>query len=363
MIKMSDVEYVNEEAGNEICEAIMSVVKQNCFINGKAVSQFEEAFAEYVGTKYCLGVGNGTDALEIAIAALELPKKSEVILPDNTFIATAEAVVNMGLKPIMADISNDYTIDPNSVEMLINKNTSAIIPVHLYGNLSPMDRIMQLAGKYGLAVIEDTAQSHGSVYKDKRAGSFGNIGCFSFYPSKNLGAFGDAGALVTDDEVLAKKVRLIRDHGREGKNNHVICGRNSRLDTLQAAVMLVKLKHLEKWIDKRIKAAERYNIALKDVINVKTPEKDACNRHTYHQYVIRCERRDELNNYLLNAEIECGIHYPNTVSQQGFIDDAERYKTYKSRQYVREILSLPIGAHVNTEQQNEIVSRIKEFYG
>ncbi|MFC4098679.1 DegT/DnrJ/EryC1/StrS family aminotransferase [Paenibacillus xanthanilyticus] len=347
----------------EVIEKITAIIRDNAFVNGSDVLAFEEKFARYLGVKYCFGVGNGTDALEIALAALELPKNAEVIIPDCTFIATANAVVNAGLRPVIADVGLDLTMNPDGLERLITKDTKAIIPVHLYGNPAHMDAIMALARTYNLAVIEDSAQAHGALYKGRMAGSIGDLGCFSFYPSKNLGAFGDAGAITTNDETLADRIRLIRDHGRISKYEYRRTGRNSKLDSIQAAVLATKLDYLETWIEGRNAIAAAYARNFAGVQSIVIPTADPGNRHVYHQYAIRCEYRDELIQFLLKSGVECGIHYPTAISQESFLPDNELlYAAYKSRNYVTELLSLPMGIHLSEADAHYIASCVERFY-
>ena len=272
MIKFLDLHAQYLSIKDDIDAAMASVISESAFIGGKYVKQFEENFSDYHQAKYCVGAGNGTDAIEIAIEALDLPKGSEIIVPANSFIASAEAVARIGHKIVFCDAnSDDYTINLDDVKKRITRNTSAIMAVHLYGHPCDMDRLLEISSEHNLKIIEDCAQAHGAEYKGRRVGCIGDIGCFSFYPGKNLGAYGDGGAVVTNDEELAKQCRMIANHGRIAKYDHEFEGRNSRLDGLQAAILSVKLKHLDKWTDHRIMIGDEYLKQLKDVPGIILP--------------------------------------------------------------------------------------------
>jgi len=274
MVKFVDLQAQYLSIKSEIDSAIESVISDSAFIGGKYVQQFEESFSQYQDAKYCIGVGNGTDALEIAIEALNLPKGSEIIVPANSFIASAEAVVRTGHKIVFCDVnSDDYTINLDDVKRRVSDETSAIIAVHMYGHPCDMDLLLNIAKEYNLKIIEDCAQAHGAEYKNRKIGTIGDIGCFSFYPGKNLGAYGDAGAIVVDSKKLSIKCRMIANHGRISKYNHEFSGRNSRLDGLQAAVLSVKLKYLDQWTNQRIAIANKYMSELKDVPGIILPVK------------------------------------------------------------------------------------------
>ena len=298
---------------DEIDAAIAKVVAETAFISGRHAAAFEEAFAEYLGVRHCVGVANGTDAIEIALRAVGIEAGDEVLVPANTFIATAEAVSNVGARPVFVDIDPlFYHIDPARIEEKITPRTKAIIPVHLYGLPVDMGAIMPIARGHGLKVIEDAAQAHGATYNGQKAGSFGDAATFSFYPSKNLGAFGDAGAIVTNGADVADRARLIANHGQAAKNRHTIVGRNSRMDGIQAAVLSVKLQHLDAWLEARRRNAEIYNefLAGSGLVLPAEPE-DA--RHTYHLYVVQVPGRDAVQAKLTEADIETGIHYPTAL--------------------------------------------------
>jgi dTDP-4-amino-4,6-dideoxygalactose transaminase len=298
---------------DEIDAAISGVISETAFISGRYASVFENTFAEYLGVDNCIACANGTDAIEIALKAVGVKPGDEVIVPANTWISTAEAVTTIGATPVFCDSdSRTYNIDPARIEEKITSKTTAIIPVHLYGLPAEMISIMQIARDHGLKVIEDCAQSHGASSHGQRVGSFGDAATFSFYPSKNLGAFGDAGGIVTNDSDVADAARLIANHGQIAKNRHSIEGRNSRLDGIQAAVLSVKLPHLESWIESRRLHASLYNELLAATGIVMPIEPDGL-RHTYHLYVVRVTGRDAVQARLADAGIETGVHYPTAL--------------------------------------------------
>ncbi|MBT4146563.1 MAG: DegT/DnrJ/EryC1/StrS family aminotransferase [Gammaproteobacteria bacterium] len=356
MIKFLDLHTQYLSIKDEIDAAMAAVISESAFIGGKYVKQFEENFADYQHAKFCVGVANGTDALEIAIEALNLPKGSEIIVPANSFIASAEAVTRTGHKVVFCDArAVDYTINLEDVKKRITPNTVAIIAVHLYGHPCDMDPLLELAQQYNLKVIEDCAQAHGAEYKGKKVGAIGNVGCFSFYPGKNLGAYGDGGAIVTNDESLATKCRMIANHGRIAKYDHEFEGRNSRLDGLQAAILNVKLRYLDTWTEHRIMIADEYLKQLKSVTEIILPVRQEWAKQVYHLFVIRHPNRDLLKAKLNEAGIQIGVHYPIALPKM------------KAFQYVGqagengfawdsggELLSLPIGDHLNTQDVEKI---------
>lgn len=342
----------------EIDGAISSVINETAFIGGKYVKKFEENFATYQQVEHCVGVGNGTDALEISIEALDLPKGSEIIIPANSFIASAEAVTRTGHKVVFCDVNpDDFTINFEDVKQRITSNTSAIMAVHIYGHPCDMDPLLELVRKYNLRIIEDCAQAHGAEYKGKRVGGIGDIGCFSFYPGKNLGAYGDGGAIVTSDDLLATKCRMIANHGRLSKYEHEFEGRNSRLDGIQAAILTVKLKYLDKWTDHRIDIARSYITHLNDINDIILPSKKEWARHVFHLFVIRCKNRDIVREVLLKNDIQSGVHYPIALPKLR----AYKYLGCENSEghawrMDKELLSIPMGEHILVDD----VFRIKE---
>lgn len=363
MIKFLDLKSQYDSIKDEIDEAIKNVISQTAFIGGKYVEQFEKEFAEFCQAKYCQGVANGTDALEIVIEALDLPKGSEIIVPANSFIASSESVTRSGHKVVFCDCDeSNYTISIPSLKSKITPNTKAIIAVHLYGHPCDMDEILSLAKEHNLKVIEDCAQSHGAEYKGKRVGVLGDVGTFSFYPGKNLGAYGDGGAIVTNSDELAKKCKMIANHGRIEKYNHEFEGRNSRLDGLQAAILSAKLKHLDKWTEARIKVADYYLENLKDVKNIVLPKREDWAKQVYHLFVIRSQERDTLQQYLSNNGIQSGVHYPIALPKLKAYDYAgQASEDFFANKSDIELLSLPIGEHVNEDDLKKIIDSLKRF--
>ena len=344
----------------EIDAAIASVLQDAVFIKGKYVDEFERHFADYLGIRHCIGVGNGTDAIFIELKALGIGPGDEVITAANTFIATSEAISLAGARPVFVDCHPEtYNIDTERIEAAITPRTKAIIPVHLYGQPADMDPIMALAEKRNLTVLEDAAQAHGATYGGRRAGTFGTCASFSFYPGKNLGAYGDGGAIVTNDDALAQKMRMFANHGRKDKYLHEFEGVNSRLDTLQAAVLDVKLKHLEDWIERRRAVARQYDEALKGV--VETPTAMASARHVYHLYVIRVSDREMVQKKLLEDGIGTGVHYPVPLP----LLPAYRHLGYQAKDFpvasrlADEILSIPINESMERPRVDYVVEKLK----
>jgi dTDP-4-amino-4,6-dideoxygalactose transaminase len=311
-IPFVDLKAQYESIKPEIDAAISDVIAKSAFIGGAYVKSFEAAFAEFCGTKHCIGVGNGTDALFIALKSLGIGTGDEVITVANSFIATAEAITLTGARVVFVDIDpRTYNIDVNDIEAKVTNRTKAIIPVHLYGQPADMDPILDIAKRHNLKVVEDAAQAHGAEYKGRRIGSIGDMACFSFYPGKNLGAYGDGGAIVTNDDNLALKARMFANHGRIDKYDHEIEGVNSRLDGLQAAILQVKLRHLPEWTELRRRNAYLYNRHLKEV-GVVTPTEIEDAKAVYHLYVVRARNgfRSDLQTHLKSKGIATGIHYP-----------------------------------------------------
>lgn len=353
-----------EQLKEGIDNAMRRIARDSSFILGKETEAFEKETAEYCGSKYGVGVNSGTDALILALAALDIKEGDEVITTPFTFVATAEAVSRVGARPVFTDIDPDtYNINPAKIEKAVTKNTKAVIPVHLFGNPCDMDPILKIAGKYGLRIIEDTAQAIGAVYKGRKAGSFGDAGCFSFFPSKNLGAFGDAGMAVTNDRDLADKIKLLRVHGTTSRYRYSVIGFNSRLDNLQAAILSIKLKKLDEWNEGRRKAAARYNEALKGAVI--TPKEQAGGRHVYHLYVIGVDqkKRDGLVDFLVQNGIEARAYYSLPLHLQ------ECYKGlgYKIGDFPESekaglgTLALPMFPELKESEQALIAVKIREY--
>lgn len=347
----------------KIGDAINAVLETQSFVLGREVESLEKEVAAYCDTKYAVGVASGTDALMLSLKALGIKENDEVITTPTTFIATAEAISYVGAKPVFADIDKkSYEIDPSLIERRITKKTKAILPVHIYGQCADMDPILDIAGKYNLKVVEDCAQAIGALYKNRKAGSMGDAGCLSFFPSKNLGAFGDGGMVVTNDSKLAEKLMLLRVHGSSVRYRHDIIGYNSRLDNLQAAVLRVKLKYLDKWIEMRRKAAALYGTLFKETPIV-TPFVPDYNEHTYHLYVIAAPLRDKLLEHLEADGIEARVYYPIPVHLQ---------KCYSGLGYKKgdfaisewqadNTLAIPVYPELTAENIEKVVGCIKEF--
>jgi dTDP-4-amino-4,6-dideoxygalactose transaminase len=346
---------------NEVDRALHKVLGATTFVGGEEVALFESNFASYCGVKHAVGVANGTDALRLALKALDIGPGDEVITVAHTFIATAAAITMAGARPVFVDIDPDtYTIDVSQIESAITPQTKAIIPVHIYGQPADMGRILEIAQKRSLYVIEDAAQAHGAEYNGKRVGSVGDIGCFSFYPGKNLGAYGDGGAITTNNDQIAERIMLLRDHGRISKYEHAVVGFNSRLDTVQAAVLNVKLRHLDKWNYQRQRAATWYNAMLSQM-GIRTPPCRAGSTHVYHLYVIEMENREILQSRLKAAGISSGVHYPIPLHLQPALARLG-YGTGDfphSERAAQRIISLPIFPELTREQKHHVINTIK----
>lgn len=345
----------------EIDAAIASVIENTNFILGPQVAAFEKAFAEYVGSAFCVGVNSGTAALQLALMACGVGQGDEVIVPSFTFFATAETVSVLGAVPVFVDVDPvSYTITAAEIEKAITPRTRAIVPVHLYGQAADLDPIRALAEQHNLHIIEDAAQAHGAEYKGRRVGGIGAAGCFSFYPSKNLGAYGEAGAVVTNDESLAERLRLLRQHGQTSKYAHAMVGYNFRLEEIQAAILNVKLAHLDKWNNGRRERAARYNELLSDTALVLPREMEYA-RHVYHVYPVQCENRDELQKRLAAKDIQTGVHYPIPVHLQ----PAYASLGYKAgdlpvtERLCERVLSLPLFAELTDAQQRAVADAIR----
>lgn len=363
MIKFLDLFQQYESIKTEMDNAIQSVIRDSAFVGGKYVAQFEVHFAEYQQAAHCVGVGNGTDALEIAIEALKLPSGSDIIVPGNSFIASAEAVTRTGHRVVFCDAnSDDYTINIKDASHRITDKTAAIMAVHLYGQPCDMAALLELAQQHQLKVIEDCAQAHGAEYQGRRVGAIGDIGAFSFYPGKNLGAYGDGGAITTNDAELAKRCRMIANHGRLSKYDHEFEGRNSRLDGLQAAILAVKLKHLDSWLKQRIEVAKVYHRQLRNHVHLITPIPRSGTRHSYHLYVIRTPKRDELKKYLAAQQIPTGIHYPIPLPKlQAYQYLGQQDEPMFINQIGGQLLSLPMGEHLTVEDAYQISLKLIKY--
>jgi dTDP-4-amino-4,6-dideoxygalactose transaminase len=364
LIKFVDLYQQYQSIRPEIDAAIARIIEDAAFIGGSAVSQFESAFAEYQQSAHCVGVANGTDAIEIALEALSLPAGSEVIVPANSFIASSEAVTRAGHRVVFADADPDtYCISIEDVARRIGPRTAAIVAVHLHGHPCDMNALMSLAAQHGLKVVEDCAQAHGAEYRGRRVGALADVGTFSFYPGKNLGAYGDAGAITTNHDAVARRCRMIANHGRTAKYNHQFEGRNSRLDGIQAAILSVKLRHLDAWVDRRNDIARRYIDSLTGVGDIDLPVLSPEIRHAFHLFVVRTGDRDALKAHLEKCGIECGIHYPIALPKlpaYAYLGQANE-PLWANQQDAR-LLSLPIGDHLKDTDVDEVTRTVKEFF-
>ena len=356
---------INEKIRDEAIQTFQHVFDSKWYILGNHVAEFEKQYAAFNNVACCIGVSNGLDALHLALKSIGIGKGNEVIVPSNTFIASALAVSYTGATPVFVEPDiHTYNIDPVKIENCITRKTRAIMPVHLYGQACTMEAIMQIAIKYKIFVIEDNAQSHGAAYKNKKTGSFGNVNATSFYPGKNLGAFGDAGAITTNDPVLAEKVKMLRNYGSAKKYDHEMIGYNMRLDELQAALLSVKLKYLDEWTKERQQIANWYDESLKGVGDLVLPMVAPGCTHVYHLYVIRTAKRNELQDYLHQQDIGTLIHYPVPPHLQ---------KAYSGLGYKKDdfplaekiadtCLSLPLFPGLTQQEVLYVSERIKKFF-
>lgn len=349
---------------NEIDAAIATVISETSFIGGKHVEAFEKNFADLYGVKHCISLANGTDSLYVLMKMLGVGSGDEVITTAYSWISSSETISQTGAKPVFVDIDEYFTIDVSQIEEKITHNTKAIIPVHIHGQMCDMEKIMEIANRHNIPVIEDCAQSHFSEFKGKRAGLTGIAGSFSFYPGKNLGAYGDAGCIITNDDALALKTRMFARHGALKKHQHEMEGINSRLDGLQAAILNAKLPHILKWTDNRIANAAIYNELLQGITSIETPRVRKDVKHSYHLYVIKTERRDALAKYLKENGIDTAIHYPIALHNM----NAYRYLNYTREDFSvashneDKILSLPMFPELTREQMTFVATKISDFF-
>lgn len=347
-----------------IDQAIAGVIKSSGYIGGAEVKGFEDEFATFQGVKHCVGVANGTDAIEIVLEALALPPGSEVIVPANSFIASSETVTRFGHKVVFADAdASTYAIDPADVRRRVTGRTRAIVAVHLYGHPCDMDALLAIAHEHDLRIIEDCAQAHGAEYKGRRVGGIGDAGTFSYYPGKNLGAYGDAGSITTNDAALALKCRMIANHGRIDKYNHLFEGRNSRLDGLQAAILRVKLMHLEGWIERRNEVAQIYTKGLTGIGDLHLPSVSEGCRHAFHLYVVRTDRREALIRHLNANNVQTGVHYPIALPKLPAYEYlGQASEPMFANRSDSTLLSLPIGEHISDDDARTVASLVRQFF-
>jgi dTDP-4-amino-4,6-dideoxygalactose transaminase len=370
-ISMVDLKSQYTRLKSDIDNAIAEVINQTNFIKGSALKNFEQELAQYLNVKHVIGVGNGTDALQIALMSLDLSPGDEVIVPAFTYVATAEVIGLLGLKPIMVDIdSNNFNILTNELEKVITSKTKAIVPVHLYGQSAPMDDIIDFAKKYDLFIVEDNAQSLGSTYQSRsnessKTGTIGHVGCTSFFPSKNLGCFGDGGAISTNDDQLADKMRMIANHGQSQKYVHERIGVNSRLDSIQAAILRVKLRELDDFNKRRQNVAKIYDDEFSSIKGIITPYREKYTEHVYHQYTIKVDesRRDQLKSFLSDFNIPSMIYYPIPLyKQKAFSSYYAGTGLINTEALCKQVLSLPMHTEMDNEIQYYITNKVKDFF-
>ena len=373
MVPFIDLKRQYKEIEGEILSATQRVYEKGRFILGEEVSAFEKEFSHYCGVRYGVGVGSGTDALYLALKAAGIGEGDEVITVANSFVATALAISFTGAKPLFVDIDpKTYTMDPNHLELLLKhqkakgsgRKIKAILPVHLYGHPAEMDSIMEIADRYDLIVIEDACQAHGAKYGKKKVGSFGAMGCFSFYPTKNLGGYGDGGMVVTNHKRYDQNLRLLRCYGERKKYEHILKGHNSRLDEIQAAILRVKLKYLDQWNGERRRKAKIYTQMLSP-LGVVCPSEKKGVRHVYHLYTIKTKKRDSLQTFLKKRGIETLIHYPIPIPLQKAYRELEYHKRDLplTNQLSRKILSLPFFPEMKESEMEEVAEGIRSFIG
>ena len=358
-----DLKAQHRPIDSELSEAIARVLRNTSFVQGPEVKAFEEAFASYLGVGHCVAVNSGTAALHLTLLALGIGPGDEVITVPHTFIATSEAISAVGARPVFVDVDPvSYTMNPALVEAAITGRTRAILPVHLYGNPAEMDSLLAIARRHNLALVEDACQAHGAHYKGRMAGTMGAAGCFSFYPSKNLGSCGEGGAMVTNDEALAKKIRMLREHGSVKKYEHSFPGYNFRMEGIQGAVLATKLKHLDGWNDQRRALAKRYGERLAGQAIV-LPKEAAQARHVYHLYVIQAEDRESLRDHLARRGIETGLHYPVPLHlQEAYASLGYRTGNFPvTEQLTQRILSLPMYPEMSLEAADHVSAAVLEW--
>ncbi len=360
-VPFSTVKPLHEEIREEMIKKMKDVYDKGWFISGEECQKFEEEYAKYMGVKYCIGVGNGLDALRLALLALDIKDGDEVIVPSNTYIATALAVTYVGARPVLVDPSLDtYNLSKTGIEEAITDKTKAIIIVNLYGQSADMDDLLKIAKKHKLYVIEDCAQSHNSLYKGKKTGTFGDIGCFSFYPGKNLGALGDAGAVITNNKKVADKVRAISNYGSLEKYKHIYKGVNSRLDEIQAGLLRIKLKSLDKVTKERQRIANMYLEGIKNP-KIVLPKIGEGRTHVWHIFAVRCKTREELQEYLKKHDIGTNIHYPISIAKQKAYKEDKLNDLPIARLIAKEELSLPLYYGMTDEEINYVIDIINKY--
>ena len=361
-MKFLDLQWQQGSLQPALGEAMARVLASCDFINGAATREFEAAYATYVGATHCVGVGNGTDSLEIILEAAGIGAGDEVIVPAMTFAATSEAVLRVGATPIIADVGNDLVLDDDEVRARLTERTRAIIPVHLYGFPVDVEGLASAIGRPGVLIVEDAAQAHGATLRGRMVGSLGHAASFSFYPGKTLGAFGDAGAITTSDAALAEKARRIANHGRLGKFDHELAGRNSRMDSLQGAVLRVKLAHLDSWVTRRREIADRYLAAWGGLDWLTLPAVPAGGEHGWHLFVLRVGDRERFRGHLHEAGVPTGIHYPESLPELAFHRGTVDESSYPvAVDAAARVVSVPIGEHLTDEEVAVVIETVLSY--
>jgi dTDP-4-amino-4,6-dideoxygalactose transaminase len=376
-VKRSDIQMVNlksqyHKIKEEVDAAIIDVCENTQFIKGPAVSSFENNLAKYLDVNHVIGCANGTDALQIALMALQLKPGDEVIVPAFTYVATAEVIALLQLKPIMVDVDpHTFNIDLENLDKFVTEKTKVIVPVHLFGQSSDMEAVMQFAEKHNLYVIEDNAQAIGSDYtfsddRSAKTGTIGHIGCTSFFPSKNLGCYGDGGAIFTNDDELAQKIRMVANHGQIKKYHHAVIGCNSRLDTIQAAVLDIKLRYLDEYSSARQEVASKYDAAFESIDGISIPERFAKSTHVFHQYTLKVpiEKRDNLIIQLKEKGIPTGVYYPIPLYKQDAFShyQSNDFELPATEELCQSVISLPIHTEMELDEQEYIIESLKSFF-
>lgn len=362
MIRMADLYAQTLSIQPTLDQRIKSLVEGSAYIGGSAVDDFEQEFSAFIQARNCVGVGNGTDALEIILEALHIGTGHEVVVPAFSFAATSEAVVRVGARPVFADIDDRLLMDPDHVNSLISSRTRAIIAVHLHGNPFDSKALNLVPFSSGIDVIEDAAQAHGASIRGARAGNLGTAAAFSFFPGKNLGAWGDAGGITTDDTALTERMRRIANHGRLGKFDHELAGRNSRLDSIQAIVLSEKLKVLEGWLTIRKRNAQSYLNELSDLDWLKMPTQTPESEHAWHLFIVQVNNRDHFRQYLNENGIETGIHYPYALPQlKPHFGDTHQMNFPNAVAAARSVVSIPVGEHLTDKDVDRVISTIKSY--
>lgn len=362
MILLNNFKREYQYLQKDVDKALKKALKSGRYILGENVEKFEKEFARYIGSKYCVGVANGLEALQISLLALGIKPGDEVITVANTAVATALAITNVGAKPVFVEIDEYFHMNASDLERKITKKTKAIIPVHLFGQMVDIEKILKIAKKHNLKVVEDTCQAHGAKIKGKKAGSFGNTGAFSFYPTKNLGTYGDGGAITTNSKDIYELSKVIRNYGQKNRYEHTVKGLNSRLDEIHAAILSIKLKKLNWMIAQRNRLARIYFKELRGVSEIALPQTRKDAYHTFHLFVVQAEKRDALQAHLKSKNIEAVIHYAIPIHKQAAYREFSKIKLPKTENLSKKILSLPVSPFITDSEVKKVCLEIRKFY-